>query len=109
MKNRQATCRYGTTIILGLFIVLSTFAAVEATERAITVVSPPDRVWVDQAELELVGLIGGPAETVKISGAGKVKVAPGGVFGAVVSIDRGMNRLKVQADGDTVEIAVFYS
>ncbi|MFN2366616.1 MAG: cytochrome c3 family protein, partial [Desulfurivibrionaceae bacterium] len=108
MKNRQATCRYGTAIVLGLFIGFTAFSA-EAAEKIITVVSPPDRVWVERAELYLAGVLKGPAETVKITGAGKVKVEKGGVFGAVVSLSRGLNHLKVRAGDDTLELAVFYS
>jgi predicted CXXCH cytochrome family protein len=109
MKNRQATCRYGTAIVLGLLIILSAFSAVEAAEKVIVVVFPPDKVWVEQAELDLAGLVKGPAETVKIGGAGKVKVETGGVFGAIVSLDRGLNRVKVRAADETHEIEVFYT
>ncbi|MCA1765024.1 MAG: hypothetical protein LC633_02030, partial [Desulfobulbaceae bacterium] len=104
MKNRQATiCGAGTVMVLGLFFVLAAFSGAEASEKIITVVSPPDRVWVERAELDLAGVLKGPAETVKITGAGKVKVEKGGVFGAVVSLSRGLNHLKVRAGDDTLE------
>ncbi|MCK4838240.1 MAG: hypothetical protein KAS94_05515, partial [Desulfobulbaceae bacterium] len=80
-----------------------------AAENAIRVVSPPDGVWVAESKLFLAGTISGPAQVIKISGAGKVKVQPGGVFGSVVSLSRGQNTIKLQADGDKIEVRVFYA
>jgi predicted CXXCH cytochrome family protein len=96
-------------LLLTLAVVLLTAAEGRAAEHSLRVVAPPDGIWVSEAKLFLAGTSSGPARTVKISGAGKTEVQPGGVFGTIVSLDRGLNTIKVQADGATIAVRIFYA
>lgn len=96
-------------VVFCLAFLLLTVADGLAAENAIRVVSPPDGVWVDQSRLYLAGTVSSPVKMVKISGAGKVKVGEGGVFGAFISLDRGLNEIKLTTDTDTLQIRVFYT
>jgi predicted CXXCH cytochrome family protein len=79
-----------------------------AAENTIRVVSPPDRVWVEQSRLYLAGTVSGPASMIKISGAGKIQVGAGGVFGAFISLDSGLNTIKLSTGSAELRVTVFY-
>jgi predicted CXXCH cytochrome family protein len=107
-KNGRVGYRPLRLLILTMVMALALGAVVGAAENTLRIVAPPDSVWVTESQLFLAGTINGPAQSVKISGAGKVAIQPGGVFGAVVDLDRGLNSIKVQADGIASEVRVFY-
>jgi predicted CXXCH cytochrome family protein len=95
--------------VLALASLLLSVASGLTAENVIRVVSPPDGVWVVEDKLFLAGTIAGPAQTVKVRGAGKVSVQPGGVFGVIVRLDRGLNEIEVKAGAASTQVRVFYT
>jgi predicted CXXCH cytochrome family protein len=78
------------------------------------VVAPPDGVWVSEGRLYLAGVAAAAGVTVKIAGVdvvgdSRVAAGEGGVFGALLELDKGMNTIKLTADGGAAEIRVFYA
>ena len=96
-------------VFIGVFLVAS--MAVQA-QAALRVVSPPDGVWVSQSKLFLAGTAPAAAGSVKISGVsggGKIKIQAGGVFGTAISLDRGMNTIRLEAGAEKLQVKVFYT
>jgi len=84
-----------------------------AANAALRAVSPPDGVWVAQDKLFLAGNGAGAAKVVKISGVevakGEAPVNEGGVFGAQITLAKGLNTIKLSTEGNSVEVHVFYT
>lgn len=96
-------------LLAGVWLLVS-FSVAVAAENSIVVVSPPDGVWVDQANLYLAGTVSnGSGKTVKISGAGKTEVKEGGVFGALITLSNGLNKIELSTDSAKAQIQVFYA
>lgn len=93
---------------LAIGLQLLTVSSAPAAEKLIRVVSPPSQVWVDQDNIFLAGTVGNGPKVVKISGSGEAKVQEGGVFGARISLARGLNKIKISADSDSQQLDVFY-
>jgi len=99
------------SLLLGLFMVPLVARAADANLR---IVSPPDGVWVTEGDLFLAGVTSGTGKTVKISGVdvanrGQVAVNEGGVFGAAIKLDKGVNTITVAGDQGATEAKVFYT
>lgn len=115
--HKERVVGVGRLLFLFLAAGLAPFllaARLWAGEPALRLVSPPDGVWVSQERLFLAGSGGGTAQTVRISGVNLAKgeavpVGEGGVFGAPITLARGMNTIKVAADQRTVEVRLFYT
>ncbi len=102
----------GRSIVLAFLLlggILLPFSSGVCAENTIKIVAPPDGVWVSVDKLFLAGTLTGPIQTVKVRGAGKVAVQPGGVFGVIVDLERGLNEIEVKSGDTKAMVKVFFT
>ncbi|MBU0481027.1 MAG: hypothetical protein KKG47_07995 [Proteobacteria bacterium] len=101
-------------VAAALAMVLVLFQSEEALAAGFSVRSPQNGVWVSESKLYLAGA-GATSKTVAVSGVdtgaakGQVPVQEGGAFGDFITLNKGMNTIKLVAGNDKAELKVFYT
>ncbi|WP_022852417.1 cytochrome c3 family protein [Thermodesulfatator atlanticus] len=108
MKHNSNLLRAGLGIIILLVFPYVVNAAVQ-----IEIFSPPNKVWVTEKRIFLAGTVSGEVKKIEIKGVKVVsprgKIIPdAGAFGAIIELKKGLNRLKISADGVSIKYEIFY-
>jgi len=108
IKMTHNGLRLIVAILAGMSLMCFVHSAL-AAGNPVRIVSPPDGIWVDSEKLFMAGTVSDPAiKEVTVNGK-KVAVQEGGVFGEMLSLDKGMNKIKVAAGAVSSETRIFFT
>ena len=104
--------------LMGLILTLAFLSppAEGKTTNALQLYPPLDKVWVDQSQIYIAGILKSPGiKEVKIEGvkvsSGETNVVPlkDGAFGVVITLKKGLNRVIIEAKGLKKGVQIFYA